>query len=135
MSLPLSYSNIYLRKIYKILKKNGILLFSTLAESGFDIKLLGKYSKSICPPLHLNFFNPKSVSILLDNCGFEVIEISTPGKLDVDIVKNISLEYNLKHDDFLLSIITGDSDIRNKFQNFLIKNKLSSHMRILVRKK
>jgi len=111
------------------------LLFSTLAESGFDIKLLGKYSKSICPPLHLNFFNPKSVSILLDNCGFEVIEISTPGKLDVDIVKNISLEYNLKHDDFLLSIITGDSDIRNKFQNFLIKNKLSSHMRILVRKK
>ena len=36
---------------------------------------------------HLNYFNPKSIEILLNNCGFEILIVETPGKLDVDLVK------------------------------------------------
>ena len=60
---------------------------TTLNGRGFDILLLWNKSKSIAPPLHLNFFNPGSIRILLEKIGFQILEISTPGKLDWDIVE------------------------------------------------
>ena len=42
------------------------------------------------PPHHLNFFNPDSIQLLLQRCGFAVVEIKTPGQLDMDILKNNS---------------------------------------------
>ena len=37
----------FLKKIYKLLNKNGIFYFTTLNGMGFDIQMLGKYSNSI----------------------------------------------------------------------------------------
>ncbi|HPN32375.1 MAG TPA: class I SAM-dependent methyltransferase [bacterium] len=127
--------DLFLKKIHKILKPNGILLLTTLNGEGFDIKTLGKYSKSISPPQHLNFFNTMSIALLFSKCGFEVLEISTPGKLDVDIVKNTVNEFQLKIDDFTKVLIESTDDYKNSFQNYLIKNNLSSHMRIIAQKK
>ena len=38
---------LFLKKIYKLLNKNGIFYFTTLNGMGFDIQMLGKYSNSI----------------------------------------------------------------------------------------
>ena len=83
---------IFLKKIHKILKKNGLLYFSTLNGKGFDIDLLRENSSAIYPPYHLNFFNPYSIKKILEISGFRDIRVETPGKLDLDIVlKNIDL--------------------------------------------
>ena len=78
----------FLKKVYSLLNKNGIFYFTTLNGMGFDIQLLGKNSNSIYPPYHINFFNPKSIELLLTKIGFNVILIDTPGKLDLSIVEN-----------------------------------------------
>jgi len=80
-----------------VLDPNSLLIVTTLNWHGFDLQMLQEQSKSIQPPAHINFFTPRSIMTLLTRCGFEICEISTPGKLDVDIVSK-QLEGFLKTD-------------------------------------
>lgn len=77
----------FLRRVYTLLKPGGYLYLTTLNGQGFDIQLLWERSKSVSPPHHLNFLNPRSMALLLRRVGFEVIEVGTPGELDWDIVE------------------------------------------------
>ena len=125
----------FLSKIYKLLNKNGIFYFTTPNGMGFDIQMLGKYSKSIYPPYHVNFFNPKSIELLLKKIGFKIVLIDTPGELDIDIVENNSSFLEGTKKIFFEKIIKNASKkSKEKFQKYLQKNKLSSHMRIVVKK-
>ncbi len=63
------------------------------------------------------------------------MELDTPGKLDIDIVINTIKEYKLKTDNFIKNLIKTPKSFKNDFQKFLSENNLSSHMRILARKK
>ena len=78
----------FISSLYSIMKKGDLFIFTTLSSMGIDIRLLWENSKSIFPPHHINFFNPKSISFFLSNLGFEILNISTPGKLDIDILLN-----------------------------------------------
>ena len=78
--------NEFLKKSASLLAPGGYLLVTTLNSEGFDVQVLWEKSKSMIPPLHLNFFNPGSISLLLKSAGFVVEEIATPGLLDWDIV-------------------------------------------------
>ncbi len=73
---------------------------------GVDIQALGNESNSISLQ-HLNFFNPKSTPILLENNGLELISIETPGKLDLVILRNNS---NLISDRFWKNFILQVSE-------------------------
>ena len=122
----------FLKKIYNVMRKDNIFIFTTLSGTGLDISLLGINSKSIFPPHHINFLNPDSIEILLKRCKFRNINVFTPGKLDVDILKN-----NLKYikDPFWKKYIEKSSKIElKKIQNFIYKNNLSSHMMIVCQK-
>ena len=102
---------------------------------GFDIQMLGKYSKSIYPPYHINFFNPKSIELLLKKIGFKIVLIDTPGELDINIVENNSSFLEGTKKIFFEQIIKNASKkYKEKFQKYLQTNKLSSHMRIVVKK-
>ena len=79
----------FLKKVYEILAPGGYIFITTLNGLGFDIQLLWEKSKSVSPPHHLNFFNPNSIKSLILSLGFEITEVSTPGKLDWDIVENV----------------------------------------------
>ena len=125
----------FLKKIYKLLNKNGIFYFTTLNGMGFDIQMLGKLSNSIYPPYHINFFNPKSIEILLKKIGFDILSIETPGKLDLSIVENNLFLLKGKKKIFFEKFIKNENqDYKDKFQKYLQLNKLSSHMRIVVKK-
>ena len=126
---------LFLKKIYKMLNKNGIFYFTTLNGLGFDIQMLGKLSNSIYPPYHINFFNPQSIEVLLKKIGFKIILIDTPGKLDFNIVENnLSLLQGSKKAfaNYLSKNLTTKEKF--EFQNYLTLNKLSSHMRVVVKK-
>jgi len=125
----------FLNRAYSILKPGGFLFLTTLNVLGFDILLLWEKSKSLTPPHHLNFFNPNSLEQLLKRLGFKVIEISTPGKLDWDIVEGMIKNENVVLGRFWNLLAKRRDDVcKNEFQDWIAKNNLSSHMRILAQK-
>lgn len=126
---------IFLKKAHALLQPGGYLLLTTLNGEGFDIQVLWENSKSIFPPIHLNFFNPSSIGILLRKVGFKIEEISTPGKLDWDIVEGMIKEECIDTGRFWNLLAENDSEeCKRELQDWISKNNLSSHMRILARK-
>lgn len=125
----------FLRKARELLRAGGRLLLTTLSGGGFDIQVLWDKSKSVSPPHHLNFFNPRSIKILLEKCGFVVEEISTPGKLDWDIVEGMIRNDGIDAGRFwnLLSK-EGTETTKEEFQEWISRNNFSSHMRVLAKK-
>lgn len=126
---------IFLEKACGLLKPNGYLLLTTLSGTGFDIQVLGKQSKSVLPPQHLNFFNPLSIEILLKKSGFEVIEITTPGNLDWDIVEGMILNEDAKPGRFWeMLALKGTSRAKKEFQYWIANNNMSSHLRVVAKR-
>lgn len=128
--------DLFLKKIYSILKNNGILILSTPNIKGFDLFILKDKSDNTTAPDHLNYFHPESIKLLLEKNNFEVLELITPGKLDVELVRKKCLEGKLQIEDrFLKKIIIDEYDkYGNSFQQWLAENGLSSHMWIIARK-
>lgn len=125
----------FLNHVLQLLKPGGFFLITTLNIQGFDLQLLWEESKSINPPHHLNFFNPQSISLLLGRCGFEVMDISTPGRLDWDIVEGMIENENMECGRFWNLLAKEGSDkCKREFQEWISRNNLSSHMSILMRK-
>jgi len=121
----------------KILTRGGLLILTTPNIKGFDLLVLGKYSDNILAPIHINYFHADSLKILLENCGFEIIEVLTPGKLDAELVrkKTLSSEFDLSNNPFLEYILIEKWDVlHDSFQNFLSENNLSSHLWIVAKK-
>ncbi|MFA6635548.1 MAG: class I SAM-dependent methyltransferase [Candidatus Omnitrophota bacterium] len=122
-----------LKKCAKMMHSGDLFIFTTLSGQGFDIRVLWEKSRSINPPHHLNFFNPISIRILMERCGFEVLEVTTPGKLDVSI-----LDSNIKliKDKFIKNLLKQASDnTKNELQGFLQKHNMSSHMMVVAKRK
>lgn len=126
---------LFFKKAHSLLDKKGLLFFTTLNFQGFDIQLLWERSKSIMPPHHLNFFSPFSIEPLMKKTGFKVMEISTPGRLDWDIVEGMIKKEGVSLGRFWDNFAKGGAQkAKAELQEWIIKNRLSSHMRILVEK-
>lgn len=125
----------FLEKVNSLLKPGGYFLLTTLNGQGFDIQLLWEKSKSISPPHHLNFFNPESIAKLLESCGFIVDEISTPGKLDWDILEGMVKHSNAGLGRFWEFIAYSKNETcKSELQEWIVRNNLSSHMRVIAKK-
>jgi len=115
---------------------SGGLVFLTCPNiEGFETSILGKHSGAVDNE-HMNLFTPSSLSLLMERCGFEVIEISTPGVLDVEIVQNAISDGLIKSSDIdpMLRAMMAP-ELGDQLQAFLTKNKLSSNMQIIARKR
>ena len=123
---------VFLEILNDLMDSDDSFIFTTLSGMGVDIQTLWGESKAVSPPMHLNFLNPKSVEMLLNDIGFKVIEISTPGKLDIDIMNNNIDKIKEK---FWKNFLDYSSiQEKNDMQKFLSENKLSSHMMIVCQK-
>jgi SAM-dependent methyltransferase len=122
----------FLETVFNGMEKEDLFIFTTLSGMGIDIQLLKQNAKALSPPHHLNFLNPKSVSLLLEKIGFEVLEAITPGKLDMDILKNHKEGIT---EPFWKNVIEYSSDAEmDKMQTFISEAGLSSHMMITCRR-
>jgi hypothetical protein len=117
------------------------ITFNDLIEhvfNPFDFQILQDKTENITPPEHLQYFNPYSIRKILERIGFKVVNVSTPGILDVEIIKRQINEKNLdlKKDNAFLSFLYSlkSDNTEESFQNFLQENNLSSHMLIFVEK-
>ena len=114
------------------MRSGDLFIFTTLAGTGLDIQALWEGSKSVSPPHHLNFLNPHSVKLLLERVGLLSLEVTTPGKLDIDILSN---NYELIKDRFLKTFVTYATDSEKEiWQQMISDSGWSSHMMICCQK-
>ena len=76
-------------------------------------------------------FNPRALSGLFETCGFTVMECTTPGQLDAQIVREAALEgsVSLHGQPFLQTVLIDRWDeLGRPFQEFLKSALLSSNM-------
>ena len=125
----------FLQACARVVKPGGVLLFTTLTVSGFDLQVLWDESRSITPPQHLNFASVQGMERLVERAGLEVVSISTPGRLDVDIVRNrLVANPALPVPRFARAIAEAPDETRAAFQQFLADHRLSSHIQCVVRR-
>ncbi|MFZ5447604.1 MAG: class I SAM-dependent methyltransferase [Thermodesulfobacteriota bacterium] len=124
-----------LEKACQLLRPGGYFLATTLNGEGFDIQVLWEKSKSVFPPHHLNFFNPRSLAGLCAAAGLTVEEITTPGQLDWNIVENALNLDGVGTDRFWQVVArTGSETCKQELQSWLSRHGFSSHMRIIARR-
>jgi SAM-dependent methyltransferase len=121
--------------VFRLLKPGGWFFMTTLNGEGFDIQVLWEKAKAVTPPHHLNFLNPESLGQMLVRAGFEVADLETPGKLDWDIVEGM-IRHEEAHPGRFWTLLAqqGTAEGKREFQEWLSRNRLSSHMRVLARK-
>lgn len=128
---------ILLKAVKSLLADSGLIFFTTTTISGFDLQVLWENSKTIFPPDHINLLSIEGIEKLLEKCDFEIIELSTSGQLDVELVRNaMANDDKLKVPRFISYFLNNrDKNAHRSFQEFLQRFKLSSHVRVAARKK
>lgn len=119
----------FVRSLATMAGVGNYVFISTLCVDGFDIQTLWEKSNSIFPPHHLNFVSVDGFYKLFNRAGLKIVELSTPGVLDVDIVRNFlkSNPENAQISRFTKKILSSD-ELSKEFQTFLSENLLSSHV-------
>ncbi len=128
---------LFVEAIGRLLRPGGLALVTGLGVEGFDIQVLWERSKSVYPPHHINFMSIQGFELLFQRAGFENVEVFTPGKLDVDIVKNEwqTDSSGLEENRFArLLVLRRDDTTHERFQEFLAENNLSSHVWVLAQR-
>ncbi len=122
--------------VHKNLTSGGLCFITCILSSGMDVRELGARAKNIYPPDRLNVFSANGLQDLSARHGFECLEFSTPGILDVDIVAAaLKEDPSVPVSPFIKDLVLNASaDVRGNFQEFLQANMLSSYGRVLLRK-
>ena len=122
----------FLQALTGLMLSGDLFVFTTLSGTGVDIQALWEDSKSVAPPHHLNFFNPRSVRLLLTRMGLEVVEVTTPGKLDIDILANNRKDIKARF--WKTFVETASEEERRQWQTMVSESGWSSHMMVVARK-
>lgn len=125
----------FVRGLTRLARTGGSVCVTTLCIDGFDLQVLWEKSTQIFPPHHINFLSVRGFEKLFAQAGLEDITITTPGQLDVDIVRNAAERDPgiLAGHPFLRSLLAREGT-PERFQEFLSENRLSSHAWITGRK-
>jgi len=122
---------------YSACKKNGLFLITSTTSSGFEYQILREHSPNIIPVDRLNLLSLEALTSQLEKAGFEIIEVSTPGRLDVEIVKK-AYEKNpdIPLDAFWKYLFRyRNESALHSLQEYLQQFQLSSHVRIAAIKR
>ncbi|NWG74286.1 MAG: class I SAM-dependent methyltransferase [Rubrivivax sp.] len=66
-----------LTRLARLLRPGGVLGIRVPNAESFGSRVAGPWWPWMCPPTHLWFFSRRTLPRLLDDCGFEVIEVRT----------------------------------------------------------
>lgn len=127
----------FVLQCHDILLPDGLLVMTCPNYEGFDIQTLGVKSESLDAE-HINMFNPQALSQMLESCNFRVLECTTPGQLDAELVRAqvIANKLDVSSQSFIKTILVDRWDeLGGAFQTFLKENKLSSHMWVVAQRR
>lgn len=122
-----------LRRCRDLVCHGGVLVLTTPNIGGFDYLVLGSDSTNVLAPVHLNYFDPRSLTRMLETAGFTRVEITTPGRLDVDIVRNYWQAGGTRgRHPFLERLVLGAPETADAFQTFLAAHGLSGNLQAIA---
>ena len=127
----------FLTSLSRLLEPGGLLVLTAPSVSGLDVQLLWEKSKTVYPPHHINLLSVEGVRKLVERAGtLQLVDISTPGLLDVNIIQNAKNEgYDLTLGRFFDYIFSReDEKLLADLQRFCQKHNLSSHLMAVLRK-
>lgn len=128
---------VFVRGMADCVKPGGLLVLSCPNGMGFDIATLEARALAVDVE-HVNLFNPESLCRLVTAYGFDVLEVTTPGRLDAEFVREAVLagEYSLAGQPLLQRVLVDEwARLGEPFQQFLADNGLSSHMWLAARRR
>jgi len=86
---------------------------------------------SILPPMHLNAFSTLNITHFAIRCGFGVISIETPGKMDVEMLE---MQKENLNNNLARRIVSLNEEHKELIQELLAFTGASSHMRCVLQK-
>jgi hypothetical protein len=125
-----------LERVRGRLAAGGLVFFTTRSITGFDLQILWDKTPYIFVPEHLNLLSVEGIATLVARAGYELIELSTPGQLDLQLVKHASeQDPSIQLPAFVRYLVDSrDRLAHDDFQAFLQKHRLSSHVRVAAKK-
>ena len=125
-----------LRGVADRLDVGGLLFLTALVCSGFDVSVLGLRNLYLYPPDRTNCFSLRGLELVLSQANFTLLEVSTPGVLDLEIVQaHLRHVPSLPLSAFERRLLAADVETQNAFQSFLQQHGMSSFARIVGRKR
>jgi SAM-dependent methyltransferase len=126
----------FLGHIHRILRPGGLIFLTTLSISGFDLSLLREKARNLLPPTHLTLLSYEGIQAVMERSGFSLVELSTPGQLDVTLVLNaLERDPEIELPPVIDSVLRRRGEnVHEDLQDFLQKANLSSHVWIAAQK-
>lgn len=126
----------FLAELGSTVAPGGLIFLTTRTCSGFDLQVLWGKTPYIYVPEHLNLLSIAGLKQLVQECGLELIELSTPGQLDVELVAQAcAADPTIVLPRFVTTLLADHGPTAHgDFQAFLQKHRLSSHVRLALRK-
>jgi hypothetical protein len=83
----------FLQQLETVLNPGGLVFATTPVSSGFEIQSLWDRSPSVIPPDKLNLPSVKGlIDLVAASQGWKILELSTPGMFDVELVRQTMLQ-------------------------------------------
>lgn len=120
------------------LADDGLCFLTGILSTGLDSLTLDDKLETLLPPDRLNCFSYEGLRELIEKSGFEIIEYSTPGELDLDIIRrNLDSLPMSGLKTFFKYIFEkrNDENLSFEFKRFLQMNRLSSRARLVFKKR
>jgi 2-polyprenyl-3-methyl-5-hydroxy-6-metoxy-1,4-benzoquinol methylase len=111
--------------VRSILKKNGYFFASTPNAQSLEVQILREQSTTLDIE-HISLLTPASVHALASSNSFKVLEITTPGSLDLELIRRGFADCSVTRDGKMLSSI--------EMQDFVKEHGFASHMKSVLLK-
>jgi hypothetical protein len=123
------------RVAHDTLAPGGLLFVTSPLSSGFEVQLLWERSRTLLPPDKLNVLSLEGLLCLFDRARWEIVELSTPGVLDVEMVRQaISDERAAGLPRFFRYVLNRrGADAHLALQEYLQRHRLASFARLVAR--
>lgn len=120
----------FVEKAYDVLEPNGYICITTGDIGSLNARIRGRKWRQIHPPTHLQYFSRKTLTSLLNNSNFEVVDVTYPAN-------KLSFR-NIYYSIFCLRMKRTkwyDKNINNPLLNCTIPINLHDYMYVIAKKK